>query len=720
MRVKGRKYAAVLLASSVAIGGVISPVDFNGSSSAYTAEAAAVVPTANLVYLSKRSSVKLMSGDIVPNEDKDQFVMKLRVYNNEASSLEIIDYKFYLKDKKGQSYKMVRVQPATIKNVPTAGYIDLVYVADVGLKRKAEEFNISINKIDLAAKNYERAIGTIVIPKGYTKVYHFMQKASFSLGATTVNATVHSSRRYVETIKSKEIVNGKEKEVETKKEKYQFVFDLTNAGNWSTTLDTNTLYFVRTVSGLMYPLQAKEEQLSLLPQQTKKLDLNGEVPLGVNLTNAHLFIATRDTQTNTLIPYVTYKVPPAKLINNPDEEEEKEDITSVDWMSTQKFKIGDDEVSIQGKSVIKYPSQSQDWIMATLVVTNNNSVAVKSPDFDTALSLNGVNVGNKLTIIENGNGVINANTSREYTIYVPVSYKENYSTMTIDFKNKNDKEPKTLVSYLAKLPQTVVPASRQMNQTWNTLDQSAQMTIRNMNVYEGTRSDTLTMQLDYKNLDRRIASVKELTGYLINNQGNMYAANIVLPQTADLTPNGTGSILITSSIPKNVGLTDFKLVLGEEMTAADQKIFINPVQVSLQITKPDTSDLVQMPILTNELTIRNVLAQVVDATRFRLEFNYDYFEGLASYEWSVGERNIILELVDPNNGATYEKTLSLSGEDGLSYGKGKFKSIDFSDDLFFSRVPYFNDYKLNVYEELNGGKRLIGSRQLEWMLRSSD
>ncbi|MFC5531039.1 hypothetical protein [Cohnella yongneupensis] len=696
------KIVAICLAMSMAItGGVIVPNNVLNNSIANAATTTTAVKSPNLVYLSKKSSVQLLSADVVPNEDKEQFVIRLRVYNNESTSLDLLNYWFRLKDKKGKSYTAKLVQPDQSKPVATGSYQDLVFIADVGQKRKADEFNIVCVKWDFSAKNYERTIGTIVIPAGYTKVVAASKTASFPVGTTTLKSLIKSSQRYTED----------------DTEKYQIIIDLSNTGKWAASLGQETLYYIRTQAGYIYPLKPKDDTMSLLPQQTKSIELNGEIPLSVNLANAVLLIGTKESKTNSLMPYVTYQIPtPGKGSGS-----STDDSNAVAFDKSVSFTYEEQDISIRGEQIFRYPDQSQDWFAASFIINNPTQVDLKSPNLEASIALNGVGVSIKPIIVTDGNNLISAKSNQHITVLVPLSYKEKYSTITIELKSKGETTTSTIAKYKTNIPQGMIINKKELNQFWNSYDKSSQLTATQAIAYEGTKTDLVAVELDYKNLESRLGSVKTLKSYLINTAGDIYPANIVLPTKTDLGPNGKGQALIEASLPKNVSLEDLHLIIGEELNAGDQKALYNPVSISIIFTKAQTTGLTTFQLGTNQLSIRHVLAQIHDEKSFQLEFDYDYAEGLESYDWSAGVRNIIVELVDPH-GATYEKEISLNSTTGdyLELGKNKSITLSFNDSQFFSKVPTFNGYKLNVYEELDGNKRLIGSKDYEWMIRSSE
>lgn len=695
-----RKIPVVVLTAAIAVAGILAPMPGNPYfSSIASASGTAVSKSPNIVYLSKKSSVKLMSADIVQNEGKEQIVFKLRVFNNEAKSLDLLNYWFRLKDKKGKSYKANIVQPEQSKSVIAGSFQDLIFVADIGQKRKVDEFNIICVGWDFSLPNYERSLGTIVIPKGYTKIVQENAIGSFTIGSTSVKSVISSSERFIQN----EI------------EKYQVTIEMRNTGKWSATLGADTLYYIRTQTGYVYPMKAKEEVLTLLPQQKKKLELSGEVPKDVNLSNSDLLIGVKEIKSNLVLPVITHRLPAVSI--------GKEDPTEPEIVfgKAKQFKVENQLVSITGEQIYRYPDQNHDWLAATFKLSNSSKTDLKLPEIEASIAFNGINVKDKAVLLTDGNNIMKANYTEELTILIPLSYKENYSSVTISLNAKQDETTQTIGKFKVAVPQNSIITKRSLNESWSSYDGSAEYISPKAIVYKSTKTDIVAVEVDYKNLEQRQTDIKELKAFLVNGSGNIYPAEFKLPANTKLGPGGTGKALVYVKIPKNVGFDDFQLILGEQYKSGEQVAYYNPVSVNLNNITADSTDIKNMMLGINTLATRSIIAMVVDEARFKLDFEYDLLEGQNSYEWSWGDQKLSFEIVD-SNGAVYEKTVNLiEGADSpMLYGKNKQYSITFTDSLLFMRVPVFKTYTLNVYEEFEGHKRLIGKKLLEWMTRSVD
>ena len=119
-----------------------------------------------------------------------------------------------------------------------------------------------------------------------------------------------------------------------------------------------------------------------------------------------------------------------------------------------------------------------------------------------------------------------------------------------------------------------------------------------------------------------------------------------------------------------------------------------------------------------KLNISHVLAGIVDEKNFEVSFDYNINSEL-NIEKDLTKHKITLELID-EAGKTYETTYSIDPADNnsLEIGKTVSKEWDVQDNNFFANVPKFKSYKLNIYDVVNDHKRLIGTKSLEWLIRS--
>lgn len=492
-------------------------------------------------------------------------------------------------------------------------------------------------------------------------------------------------------------------------------YELKNTGKKSATIPILSFEY-KSANGSVYPIELKDSTATVLnPGLTKTMNLSVEVP------------ATEVTGKGTLSVYENTK--------NGDREVKRllgaHNVTITSQVSKDiKFGTKAPYTNTQGKyeitvdKIYRNPWNNEDLIQAEIEVFNaqNKDGNLSIPDLTVSIYLDGVLLKNTVQIVKTSNKVgIGKGESIKFLVIAKVPYSQSFTNIKIEPKEKIGENNIHIASFsgtnaINQPTRFKIDQSIQSKRS----DKKSSIKINKVKTYEGRNTNLIYTDIELMNAGVRVDSVSTWMGYFRNKEGLVFPA-IIGDSSNMISPSGRISTFAYAAIPKNVGFTDFELVLGEAINGdgftnrENATAYVHPFVVDIgysSVSSPTTLE--SLDLYPYTFTMRNVLAGILDESRILFSFDYDLEQNNSS-EVDLTKHDLILEIEDAN-GKVYETNLKLN--DDLKVSKFQNKEIIIQDSNLFANVPKFGTYKLKVYDVVNNHKRLIGSKQMEWFIRS--
>ncbi|MFD2117012.1 hypothetical protein ACFSTH_19525 [Paenibacillus yanchengensis] len=455
---------------------------------------------------------------------------------------------------------------------------------------------------------------------------------------------------------------------------------------------------------------------------------------------AQAAVAVEEGKTNQVVPNIAQEIMlqstiPAKqkkglklIIVQPGTEEDKTEFVAAMFklkeLQAQTGVLVKNYKSAQGSFEIKIaqaerlPWGNQDLLNAFIEVKNTGSKSQALPKLIADLRLNGqLQATDKVNFIPLGSvGMIEPKESAYFVISTKVAYSFKLNEINVQLTDEISETKKQTIGIFKLAKITAIPevATTGMMKT-DLSGRKATMKYNNTYLFEGADNNLLYAQFEYANNEKRSSMLPALSGYFKTADGQYIEATFVNVK-ASLVPGGKALLVAKAQVPKSFahdGATT--LVVGQGLTgkefsngeaAADS--YIAAHQFKLPKDQNVVSDtLTELAIAPYTFSLNKLNAMVSDVENVKLEINYSLQKG-SIFQVAEKESKLYFEVTNGENayGATV-KVLPTEGE-GLRLGESKQIVVPIQGVRVGNTV--LGGFKLNIYEEVDGYKRLIGSK----------
>ncbi|MFD0590643.1 hypothetical protein ACFQZE_21880 [Paenibacillus sp. GCM10027627] len=643
-------------------------------------------------------TTKLTKALLATESDAQHLTITWEVVNNGNMSIKMNGTKFQIRTKNGLVYP-VEFDGST-ETVAAKGKKQVTLAVSVPA-------NVSLNGAALVWSNQ---------PEGYVYgvpiVSHEIktQTETVQVGQTL---KLNFNSQVIET-SPKEITAAS---VTNTLNRLDIAYQLTNKGKKSIPLPSLAFEY-KSASGAVYPMDIKEATFkSINPGISKELDLSVEVPAAETQGKGTLFIyeliKVKEKDVKRLLGKHNVSVSTQVKSDTPF-------ATKVDYKNTQgAYKVTVDKI-------YRNPWNNEDIIQAEIEVANASSSSqnIPVPELIAGVYLDGVKLKGNVQVIKTSNAVsIGKGQSTKYLVTTKVPYTQQFSTIKVEVGEKIGENTIAIGSF-SGMNAVKQPAKYRFDQVISSqrVDKKSDLTAKKVKVYEGRSSSMFLVDLELTNKGNRVDQLSNWVGYFRNKSGMVFPA--IISNTEDLiNPYGKVSTSAYAIIPKNVGYTDFELIIGEGLVEGNfakptetPTSFIYPSIIELEYKESPASNVLEnLELYPYTFGMKKVLASILDEGRIKFSFDYS-LEQLATAEKQLTKRDVIVEIVD-DGGKQYE-TLFKLGED-LKETRNTRKDIIIEDSNLFVNIPQFKNYTVNVYDVVSNHKRLIATKKMEWFTTSS-
>ncbi|SDC76475.1 hypothetical protein SAMN02799630_01418 [Paenibacillus sp. UNCCL117] len=730
-RKKVQRASLWLLASTIALGSAFPAYAADGAGGGNGASSAAVLstgtaPAIGQVAITSTGNVELKNLYMMPEEGSKTVTFTLTVHNNGTSDLQFIDYWVRLRTKSGNQITVKVLPQDKEKNrITPKSSQDIGFYASVNESTELNDLIFDIIKWDFSQANFERTVGSIPVPEAYSIITEAGSAQTISMNGNPVSTSVEkvyvgkNEKNYTPTIK----------------------LNMKNTGSRSVAVPTYQ-YMIRTAEGYMYPLNPKgTKELTINPQTDKNIELTGSVPISLKVEGWQLVIVQNSTELKLNLPVAFFSLPP---VSEPD---------SVGTGQTYDFTNKDGSYTAELNSVQRTPWEDQDILAATLTLGNKGTESLPLPNLTGYFMLdNNIKVEAKLIRTDKVIGLA-AGGKLQYQFVGKVPYTYEFAKAKLVLQEKaadsgsgtgsgtggsgtDAGTNEDLLEFVHSSELMSIPLNN-VGETYKvtSVGRSASYKVRNVTTYTGDTSDTIAVQLEAVNAEKRSNAVPKLVTYFKAADGSVLpAANPEIKNR--IIPGGSALLFLTTQVPKGFDADGLQLLIGDAITqdklsegkdAPDA--YVNAVSFWL----PDENKEVKTKAKDIEVGPYKLSMSKIhtrgDETGIQLYFDYELTKTLTG-ETNLEGRKLSIAIEDREDKAKFSWDMDLAkfeeqntenGTDPLQNTEGQLKlgkkekfKLSKNNREFIFMVSYLKDYDLKVYEIFNGQKKLLASQKITW------
>jgi len=648
------------------------------------------VPSSHYFMLRKGNEVLktyLGKGTVFRFDGQNQVQADFTIENTGYFPYQIPDLKFYMKTKNGQ---IIPLNADINANDRTIGSGEKKTIT----LRGTSQMNIDLNGTQVLLSQLD-AESKIETPRGIYNLIWNPQGGFLTLENKTAEMSVQGSKVAVS------VANMYSEETDTQNQ-LTLTLKLTNKDKKALTLP-NYKFEVVTPSGSHYPVTFPEGALELAPGIERELIGTVAVPVssGKNLT---LLVQKGKEESN-----------PNEYIAAAFKLQSSQELNAVTSKSYQTAK-GSYLISID--RIERLPWGNEDVVNAIVKVQNTGKASQSVPQIEAALRLNGLAVNETDLKLINLNNVtmLAPLESAVFVVSTKVPYTHKFNDLTLNLTEQVNDKTKQSIGLFKSTSIQPLPVTNITQYEMKNAGRRALLQFGSTYVYEGKDTDLFYAEFTYTNKETRYNLLPTLKAYLATADGQ-YIDAAVHNIKASVKPDGKAKFTVSARIPKSLAHDgSLQLILGEAITdgkysTAEQTPdrFINAIAMKLPKKQNDPQDhLDGFDLKPYTLSILKSLAMVSGSSDLKLELEYNLAKNTA-YDVMETGRKLYVEVT--NGRDSYGKSVDLDAEnsDGFVTGDNKKVIIPLTGEQIGTLV--YSGYQLNVYDEVDGHKRLLGSKR---------
>lgn len=639
------------------------------------------------VSLGNNSYVKLTDANLVSSTNGATVSFTFDIYNGGNSDIDLVDYWARLKSTSGTKYTLTLKDKDSKTKVSPKSTETLVFYSEVGSSVTLDKLVLTFITFDFSVSGYERTLGTFTFPSGFNNDVAWGGFKAVDIAGSKVNFRM-------DTVK---VSKG------TENYSVNMTFVARNTSKYGVAIPEYN-YYVRTAKGL-YPLTVKsvtDNNTSFEPTVLNTVRLSGTIPNTVTASNWSLVITQNASDTSTAeLPMVIFRTP--FTINN-------------NGTTKSEFTDENGTYGVELQSVQRLPWQTNDKIVAKLQVTNNESETLPIPELIGEMVIDDNVTLTAQTVKNSGDISIAPGASTTVTFIGDITDNYTWKKFELQLKETDpDNSADTLdLAELTKSDTTAIYSVAAGN-TYTQKSNGSQMSIKatDTRTYTGDTNDVFAVYMDVQNDQTRTTQTPAFVGYFMTADGVYYEATIE-KASSSVTPSGKEQIVAYTTVPQSVSTGSMKLIIGEGTDdtglvrgSSDSLTgYIRAVELSLPTENTATKSFEDLKVGPYTVTFDHFNAFVNGTLEIDLggtverDYSYDGFT----------QKSLLVELKhEDSDTVLWSKTLDLEGKtDGnIQWDLGdNYTSL--SEDISGSRV--YSKYTLNIYEVLDGQKKLLATK----------
>lgn len=716
-----KQSTAILLLSAVVTLSTVIPALAADSGTTPPSSSSAILTTGSAPALGKveiqgGSYFELKNVTMLTEQSGKTVSFTLSVHNTTSTDLLFIDYWVRMRTQSGNQIS-VRVLPQDKdKNRITPQSVqDISFYASVNETTELSDLLFEVIKWDFSQPNFERKIGEVAVPAGYSVVTPVNESHVINMAGTEVKGSI-------------------KKVFMTKNEKNYsptVVLNMENIGNRTAVVPAYQ-FLLRTSEGYMYPLDAKSlKDLSINPQINKEIELTGSVPITVSTEGWQLVIIQNAADLKLNLPIAYFQLP---AVSAPD---------SVDAGTEYHFTNKAGTYTSKLNSFQRLPWEDQDILTANFTLLNQGVEALPIPNLVGYYLLDdNVKVEAKLIKTDKMIGLPKGSEANfQFIGKMPYTYE--FSSIKLVLEEKTSETEKEELLKFAQSSELLNMPYINVGDMYKKaiVGRSASYKVLGVNTYTGDTADVFTVQMEATNLEKRSTDVSKLVAQFKTIDGSVYPA-VISEIKNKVGPSGAALLFVSSTLPKAFPTTNMHVMIGEAVTEdkytekdAKPDAYVNAAAFWLpneNFTAKD--DFEKIDLFPYTLHVGGVNTWL-NRDELRLTFDYELTKNVR-IESNTEGRKLIFGFEDEKGNKTFTKEFDFKDFDGKSTDSGasagavssdpavnddkirlgkkeKFRITERDADLIF-HLDTLKTYKLSIYDSFQGQKKLLASKKIDW------
>ncbi|MBE3555283.1 MAG: hypothetical protein IMW85_09945, partial [Thermicanus sp.] len=474
-----------------------------------------------------------------------------------------------------------------------------------------------------------------------------------------------------------------------------YILSLTNKGYQPIPLP-NYQYMLVTENGYAYPFTASGEVPAggqqggsgemLLPLMEKRIALTGTLPASVDLTKVGLYLLNSygDDKGSVLVPITVFRA--FATVGSPVDEG-----TGIPFATPFSLPLGPNgKGTITLDQVQRLPWSDKDLLSARFTVKNTGDKPFTLPAFEGSASLSGGTYTGEV-VASTKETLLNPGDTAAYTLSAPFPYHVIFHDGTVQLKEKvGEGGKRILLSNLPKfsfvegnLKLDLIPTDKEalFGQPGN----QRSVRVADARTYVTLNGVMMASRVEVKNMERRGLPYTKMAAFFQSEDGGLYPAKI--DEVANLMPGGSGVITVSAEMPEGTKTETTRLILGESI---EDKGVSNAFAFALpkEVTSP-TGNLSNISIYPYTFQFIQTSSEIGYSGTIRIKKE----SGVTA---NFGDRRITFEFSRDEGNSNVDQTETFTFDGTLPSEKVVMGSYQF----------------VSVYDEFQGGRRLIGIKSL--------
>lgn len=642
-----------------------------------------------------RATIKKTDKGLVPS-------IYFKMDNVGSKGAVLPNYQYYVKTGEGLSYPLEVTGPDAVnKNIYPRFTKELILTGIMPEFTSGENMELVITMVDestkmtlpVASYKIPPISGAVDVPsvKLYdTKTIEFDVN---KLEATVKKFTKNKNEKFYQTITT---------------------LNLKNAGTASFTVPKYR-FFIQTADELTYPVTVEKfDNVTIDPLVSKELTLNVSIPSTVAADKWKLLmVPAAPTDKNTpddKTPVAVFDLPDSTL-----------DGSAPGNVYSYSNTAGTYTMAL--KEIERLPWEDQDIVSAGITISNSGEAALPIPSltgyflFDEAVKV-------PFKVIQRDNVLsVKQGSDLGLQLLAKIPYTNEYSSVKVVLQEKVDSTVNDITQFTHNddtVSMPVIGIGNSFDLTGS--GRQANLSIRSVRSYSGAEADLYTVQLDVKNLEKRFSGLANLVGYFKTKDDLMFPANISVVKKK-ISPQGKATLYVSTPLGREIDRSGMQLIVGEGVKdnklaeAETPDAYVNAVAFQLPSEpKEPKTDFNNLDLFPYTISLSNFSASIPSKNQALFSFKYKLMKNML-VESNMDDHQIILEFTDTSGSISFSKTYSFDKEGGFKQGEDTINIIE-NDPAIMLKIQYINDYKVNVYDQYLGQKKLLASQTFGWFTTS--
>lgn len=478
-----------------------------------------------------------------------------------------------------------------------------------------------------------------------------------------------------------------------------------NSGKEAVTLP-NYKFEIMAKDGVRYPVQLVEaaSEIQLVPGVEKEIAIQSTIPAA--LAEGLTLLVKQPKDDKNPLEYVTTAMKLVKL------QENKGVISKIykSEMGTYDIKISQAE---------RLPWGNQDMINTFIDIKNTGTKSQSIPDISALLRLNGqaVNADDFSLIKLDSAGLLEANETTRYVLTTKVPYTYKFSEISLNLTDKISETKKQTIGLFKLNELNPVPeVGRNEAFTVTSLGRRASLQLLNTHLFEGKDDNLIYAEFAYTNLESRFGNLPALKAYFKTENDQYIDATMANIKTG-VKPNGAAFVYATAPVPKSLqNKANIQLVIGEALTSGNYSKpedkadgFVAAAAINLPIKETTVGDTIaDLKVEPYSFTLNRLNTMLIDVENVKLELRYSLLKD-AGFDVIEKDSKLYFEITNGKNSFGASISIEPKEGEGLETGEDKNATVAIKGTQLANIVN--NGYFLNIYEEVDGYKRLLASKK---------